>query len=432
MLARTVAISLTIVSLILVTALPACSKYSPSSIKSEESSALEGKTISVGKVTVIRYQPEGICARIGIDPAGLDRLVQGFAQMIEEGRHSGAQLAIYREGQLVLALAAGTDVATGKPITFDSLFCMRSCTKALTALVMAMLYDRGLFSYDDLVAKYWPEFAQNGKEKTTIGQVMSHRAGIPQDLPIPLREYGNRESIAKAVEGLAPRWAPGTANGYHASTYGWVLGELAMRLTGHNIASLLRTEVTVPLGIKDVYIGLPESEYQRFCPMAVLDPTTAGRAAFSNFIDSREGISLPLPWVAGVANAWDLARIFNIFAFEGTFAGRTFMKKQTQALISGPTNSPGDVDLVLQWPVCWGLGVITGDTPDVYGTQLHPGAIGHAGGGASVVWADPSEHLAVAFLCNGMRTGGREWERYRILGDLVYASLLRAPSATRR
>jgi CubicO group peptidase (beta-lactamase class C family) len=197
-----------------------------------------------------------------------------------------------------------------------------------------------------------------------------------------------------------------------------------MRLTGHNIADLLRTEITGPLEIKDVYLGLPENEYQRFCPIAVLDETTRERAMFSDFINSYEGIKMPLSWVAGVANAWDLAYLFNIFAFEGTFGGRTFFSKETQALISVPTNKPGEIDRVLRWPVSWGLGVILGDTPSIYGTPPHPRAIGHAGGGANVVWADPDERLAVAFLCNGMRTGGTDWERYRVIGDLIYASLL--------
>lgn len=423
MLATRVVFSFALACTVLVSGLSACDQSTQLEMKEGETT-LRGKTITVGKVMLTKYQPKDV-SRFGIDPAGLDSVVQGFALMIEEGRHSGAQLAVYREGELVLALAGGGDVVSGEQITFDSLFCMRSCTKGLTALVMAVLYDRGLFNYDDPVAKYWPEFAQNGKGNITIGQVMSHRAGIPQGLPIPFHQYGNREAIASAIEGLSLRWAPGTANGYHASTYGWVLDELAMRLTGRNIASLLQTEITGPLGIKDVYIGLPESEFPRFRPLAVLDPTTAERAYFSDFINSPEGRKLPLPWVAGVANAWDLARVFNILAFDGTFEGHTFLKKETQALITRPTNSPGDMDLVLQWPVRWGLGLITGDTPDVFGTAPHSHAIGHAGGGASVVWADPDKHLAVAFLCNGMRTGGREWERYRILGDLIYASLSR-------
>ena len=151
----------------------------------------------------------------------------------------------------------------------------------------------------------------------------------------------------------------------------------------------------------------------------------------SDFINSYEGIRLPLVWLAGVANAWDLANMFNVFAFEGTFDGRTFLNKETQALISAPTNDSGELDRILQWPTRWGLGLILGDTPAIYGTPPHPRAIGHAGGGANVVWADPDERLTVAFLCNGMLTRGREWERYRVLGDLIYASLLPRNSSPR-
>ena len=129
-----------------------------------------------------------------------------------------------------------------------------------------------------------------------------------------------------------------------------------------------------------------------------MDETLKARVAFSHFLDSYEGIRLSLAWVAAVANAWDLAKLFNIFAFEGTFAGHTFFSKETQVLISVPTNASDEMGIYLKWRVRWGLGVITGDIPSIYGTELRPRAIGHAGGGANVAWGDPDEHLAVAFL----------------------------------
>jgi prepilin-type processing-associated H-X9-DG protein len=157
--------------------------------------------------------------------------------------------------------------------------------------------------------------------------------------------------------------------------------------------------------------------------MEVLGKMAANRVALSEFLNTSQGLKLPLAWGAGVATAQDLARLFNILAFEGTYGGRTFISSNTQALISKPLNPPGSEDVILHWPVRWGLGFINGETPSIYGTVSHPQAIGHAGGGANVAWADPQQHLSVAFLCNGMRTGGEEWERYRILGDLIYEAV---------
>jgi len=352
-----------------------------------------------------------------------NKLIGAFDKMITDGLHQGAQLAVYKNGEPILIIAGGKDVRSGSPINEKSLFSIRSTTKALAALSMAILYERGLFKYDDPVVKYWPEFGRNAKESITIAHMMSHSAGIPQAPQVPITSWTNREAVARAIEGLKPIWVPGTKFGYHATTSGWVVDELAQRLARVNIADLLQKELTGPLGIRDVYLGLPDSEYARFCTMEVLGKTAANRVALSEFLNTSQGLKLPLAWGAGVATAQDLARLFNILAFEGTYGGRTFISGNTQALISKPLNPLGSEDVILHWPVRWGLGFINGETPSIYGTVSHPQAIGHAGGGANVAWADPQQHLSVAFLCNGMRTEGEEWERYRILGDLIYEAV---------
>jgi CubicO group peptidase (beta-lactamase class C family) len=359
------------------------------------------------------------------DPGRFKPVIYLFNKMIADGLHKGAQLAIYENGELSLYVTGGKDIKSGKPVTGNNLFCIRSTTKGLTALAVAMLYERGLLKYDETVAKYWPEFARNGKENITVGQVMSHRAGIPQSISTPVTKWTDRQAVAAGVEELKPVWTPGKFDGYHASTYGWVADELAMRVAGENIAGLLAGNVTGPLGIRDVYIGLPASEFDRFCPLELMGETDKTRAVFNDFMNTYDGMKLPLCWVSGAATARDLANLFNIFAFEGSYGGRTIISRETQELITRPTNSAGEMDLILKWPVRWGLGLINGETPSVYGSDKHPYAIGHAGGGANVAWADPDRKLSVAFLCNGMRTGGEEWERYRILADSIYAVTLK-------
>jgi CubicO group peptidase (beta-lactamase class C family) len=388
---------------------------------------------ATGAGSIIRIQPVG-ATKLGFSAEGLNALAQLFEDLLEEGYHPGAQLAVFRNGELAIELAGGTDGHLGNPVTEKTLFQIRSTTKAVATLVMLMLHERGTFSFDDPVAKHWPEFGANGKEKITIAHIMSHRAGIPDGPMIPPDKLGDREAVAKAVEAMTPIWEPGTANGYHAATIGWVVDELVLRWTGKPLHELLQTEILDPLGEKDVFLGLPREEYPRMAHMVVQDRVRerqVARTRTSDFINTYEGIRLPLSWVMGVATARGLAHVMNILAYEGSFGGHTFFSPETQKLASTPTNDPGEIDRRLQSPVRWGLGFILGDTPDMYGTPPHPRVVGHAGGSATVAWADPDKRLAVAFLCNHMVSGvvvdgkrvGGSGERYRRIGDAVYTAL---------
>jgi CubicO group peptidase (beta-lactamase class C family) len=386
-----------------------------------------------GTSSIIRNQPDN-ATDLGFSPEGLDALARVFEDMLEEGFHPGAQLAVFRNGELAIELAGGVDGPAGNPVTETTLFQIRSTTKALATLVMLVLYERGRFSFEDPVAKHWPEFGANGKEKITIAHIMSHRAGIPDGPAIPPDKLGDRAAVAAAVAAMKPVWEPGTATGYHAATIGWVVDELVHRWEGKPLHEVLQAEILDPLGVHDVYLGLPREEYPRMAHMVVQDRVREhqpARARTSDFINTYEGVRLPLSWVMGVATARGLAHVMNILAYEGTFGGRIFFSPETQMLASTPTNEPGEIDLRVQYPTRWGLGFILGDTPDMYGTQPRPRAVGHGGGSAVVAWADPDQRLAVAFVCNHMVSGvmvegkrvGGSTERSRRVGDAVYGAL---------
>lgn len=377
-------------------------------------------------MSIMRYQPEGIADRKGFETKQLDRLATLFGDMIDEGLHPGAQLAVYRQGECVIDLAGGLDAPSGKPVTMETLFQIRSTTKALATIVMLMLHDRGHFSFDDPVAKHWPGFGSNHKESITIAHMMSHRAGIPDGPMIPVHEMGDRSAVAAAVEAMKPIWPPGSDNGYHAASFGWVLDELVYRWEGINIHQFLKTEIIEPLGMRDVYLGLPKEAFPRMAKMVVeerIRQRQQVRARFSDFLNTFDGIRLPLSWVSGVATARELANLMQILAYEGTIDSTTFFSKETQRLASNPTNVSGKIDRRLLWPVRWGLGFILGDTPHIYGTPPHPRVVGHAGGGAGVAWADPERRLSAAFLCNSMLGGTLWWERYKKIGDQIYAAI---------
>ena len=361
-----------------------------------------------------------------INSAKVNELTLLFEKMIKDGLHPGAQLCVYHQGEPVIELAGGLDSPGGRPVNTETLYQIRSTTKALATIAMLMLYEKPRFAFEDPVAKHWPEFGAKGKQSITIAQVMSHSAGIPDGPLIPPDKMGDRSAVAAAVEAMEPIWIPGTANGYHAATFGWILDELVYRWEGRNISRFMDEAVIEPLGLKNIFIGLPPQEFPRMAKMFVqggVRERQDTRARFSDFLNTPAGMRLPLAWVGGVANARDLACLMNILAYEGTFASTTFFSKQTQEKATRPLNPPGTIDRRLQLPIRWGLGFMLGSTPRIYGDRLNPRVVGHAGGSASIAWADPDQKLSVAFLTNQMTDMNTAWERYRMIGNKVYECL---------
>jgi CubicO group peptidase (beta-lactamase class C family) len=350
-------------------------------------------------------------------------LNRSFEKMINDGLHPGAQLCVYYQGDLVIDLAGGLDSPAGRPVTSQTLYQIRSTTKALATIAMLMLYEKHRFSFEDPVVKHWPEFGKKGKQSITIAQVMSHSAGIPDGPMIPPDKMGDRRAVAAAVEALEPIWPPGTANGYHAATFGWVLDELVYRWEGRDISRFVDEEVIKPLGLKNIFIGLPPREFPRMAKMFVEEGVRGRqdtRARFSDFLNTPEGMSLPLAWVGGVSTAGDLAHLMNILAFEGTYALKTFFSKQTLGKATRPQNPPEVNDRRLTLPIRWGLGFMLGTTPRIYGDRLNPRVVGHAGGSACIAWADPDLNLSVAFLTNRMAGMNIAFDRYREIANRVY------------
>ncbi len=201
-----------------------------------------------------------------------------FAANFEAGREIGASLAATVDGEFVVDLWGGhADAAKTRRWERDTIINVFSTTKAMTALCIHMLVDRGQLDVDAPVARYWPEFARAGKERITTRQVLSHSsglAGIRQPLGTEALYDWTRMTAALAAE--SPWWEPGTASGYHALTYGYVLGELVQRITGRTLGAFFRDEVAAPLGA-DFHIGLPASEDARVAEL--VSPSTEENAA---------------------------------------------------------------------------------------------------------------------------------------------------------
>src|SRR4030095_9560807 len=194
------------------------------------------------------------------------------------GRGVGASFAATIEGEPVVDLWAGfADGARTRPWQRDTIVNVFSTTKAMTALVAHVLADRGLLDLDAPVAKYWPEFAANGKAAMPVHFLLSHRAGLAAlRAPLPTEALWDWRRMTDALAAEAPWWEAGTTNGYHAMTYGYLVGEVVRRVAGKTLGAFFRDEIAGPLGA-DFHIGLAAREHRRAGEM--VGPTAAENAA---------------------------------------------------------------------------------------------------------------------------------------------------------
>ncbi len=184
----------------------------------------------------------------------------GLERLVADGSQLGLQVAAYLHGELVVDAWAGVaDRATGQPVTGETLFPVWSVTKGITATCLHLLAARGHVDYDAPVARYWPAFGAWGKARATVGDALTHCAGVPQlpagTTPEALCDW---EHMSAAIADLRPLFEPGTQTAYHAWTFGWIVGEVLRRVDGRPIAQFVQEEVCTPLGIQDLSLGIPD------------------------------------------------------------------------------------------------------------------------------------------------------------------------------
>ena len=195
-----------------------------------------------------------------------DQVQQAIDQLVESGTERGVQVAVFRRGeQVVDAVAGDADPATGRAVTSDTPFYNFSIVKGAASTIAHILAERGLFSYDTRVVELWPEFGAHGKEAVTVRQVLNHSAGVP-GIPLDTTEKDlcDWDKMCAAIADAELWWEPGTKLGYHAYTFGYIVGEIVRRTTGKRISEVLREDVSGPLRVPDeLYFGMPESEHHR-------------------------------------------------------------------------------------------------------------------------------------------------------------------------
>ncbi len=208
-----------------------------------------------------------------------DSVRELFAANLESGDDLGASLAVSIDGEMVVDVWGGwADDARTVPWTENTITCVFSTTKTMTSLAALLLVDRGELDLDANVASYWPEFAARGKQKIKIRQLLSHTSGVSGwDQPVTIDDLYDWDKSTAMLAAQAPWWEPGAGSGYHALTYGHLIGEVIRRITGQRLGEFFATHIAGPLGA-DFHIGLPPAEFQRVANVVVppalpFDPT---------------------------------------------------------------------------------------------------------------------------------------------------------------
>jgi CubicO group peptidase (beta-lactamase class C family) len=395
---------------------------------------------------------------------GFEPVRHEFERNFRERREVGAAVAAYQRGEKVVDLWGGhRDRDRTKPWQEDTMVLVYSTSKGLAAMTMALLHSRGLLDYEERVVTYWPEFAQQGKERITVRQLLSHQAGLPAlDERLSSRNLGDAGEVDRILAAQAPAWRPGTRHGYHALTIGWYEAALLRRIDPdkRSLGRFFAEEIAKPLGL-EFYFGLPSDlRRDRVAKIIAPDPATLLRElrnlpprmalAFGNrrsltsrtftnprvrsvaTLDSARYRALEIPAGGGIGQVRSIARAYSDFATGGRELN---IADTTLDELKAPAQPPtgGDMDLVLHVPTRFSVGYAKPSELAPFGTGET--AFGHPGAGGSFAFADPDAQVSFAYAMNRMGLHLFDDPREKALREAVYAGVKArestpAPSST--
>jgi CubicO group peptidase (beta-lactamase class C family) len=370
----------------------------------------------------------------GVVKLGFEAMREVFFENFTRRNELGAACCTYYQGEKVVDLWGGIrNKTTGEPWEEDTMVDVFSTAKGMSGLVMALAHSRGLLNYEECVCKYWPEFAQNGKEKVTVRQLLSHQAGLfAIDAQIDKSVVADLDRLAVILAQQKPAWEPGTRQAYHAQSLGYYEGELLRRIDPQHrsLGQFFQDEIASPLGL-DFYIRLPDNipnsrlaTIQKANPALMMfnvplplmmasmnqrSPTY--RAVFKNpgpwlLLDQERIYSRNLenPSGGGIGTARAIAQAYSVFATGGRELG---LRQETLQALMAPAIPPlhGFYDEVVKKDMSLSLGFLKPCPTYPYG---NPGAFGSPGSGGSFGFSDPQAGIGYAYVTNrmGEKMGG--------------------------
>ena len=384
-----------------------------------------------------------------------------FEKSISSGFELGGSIAVEVQGKKVIDLWGGyLDHTQSKAWEENTLVNVFSTTKGIAAICLLQLIEKGLLDIEKPVCEYWPEFSVNGKENIPVKYLFCHKAGLcGVREPLESGAFSNWDLITSELAKQEPLWEPGTAHGYHAITYGHLVGELLRRIDGRTIGQYFKEEIAEPLNL-DFWIGLPDSEFDRVSdiypskpgPLQYLFPLLTklprfvlpGRAkflldfgdtskpvgaAFNNPpISSNRGMeantkqwrNAEIPAANGHGTARSIAKLYGILANGGSRDGIHVLSPET--IEKGRQTQSDGKDLVLGgMRTRFGLGFMLGTENVSMGPN--PNAFGHGGAGGSLGFSDPDNNISLGFVMNQMHQGITAWKTATDVAESVYKTL---------
>ncbi len=350
-------------------------------------------------------------------------LTSGVMQQgIADELHPGAQLYVSRKGKVLVNLAFG-EARDGVPMTADSIVLWMSAVKPITAIAIAREWEQGRIDLDAPIARYIPEFAENGKEAVTVRHVLTHTGGFPKYF-VPW-SIDCDEAIRKiCMLPLEDGWVPGKKAGYHASS-GWqVLGEVMRRVTHREYAEYVHDDLFLRLGMSDSWIGIPENTANNYGDRIAV--TLSGKPGSMRPTNHRpHHLSQCRPGANGRGPIRELGRFYEMLLADGD----EFLRSETVALFTG-LQREGMFDDTFAHTMDWGLGFMRNSgkyglhtVPYGFGDYASGDAFGHGGMQSTMAFCDPKHDLVVAWACTGMPGEPIHQERNRAINNAIYKDL---------
>jgi len=334
---------------------------------------------------------------------------QEFNRQITDGLHSSSALAVFKNGEQVVDLVRGARRA-------NPLFRVFSMGKPLAAAVLWRYKARGHFEWDTPVTEFWPEFGTRGKSHVTIKHVLSHTAGLASSDSIPLADYGDWGRVISHIEDMTPATEPGSTVHYHSRTFGWLVGEIASRISGLPFEEAFEREVTLPLGLKNTSFTVDRSDFRRVVPLDASaewpDPILLDN------LNSLLRAQITMPSGSMITTASDVAKFYSAISSKGKIYGVPWLPEEvvnevTSLHAEGPDEASGNYSRV-------GLGVrLPSQPPNQYASENDHDTVGHGGMATCTGWASLTDNVSFAYITNRMQLETPNKQRLHAMSQTV-------------